>query len=54
MLIVAHVGFVIQIIIVSLYPPSEFGFVYGLALAVFGVVIAIEIVLYSKVRKEIS
>ena len=54
MFIVAHVGFVLQLIIVSLFHASEFGFVYGLALAIFGVVVAIEIVLYSKVKKEIS
>jgi hypothetical protein len=41
-------------IISSLYPASEYSFALGLALAVFGVIIAIEIVLYSKVRNEIS
>ena len=54
MLIVAGTGLPIQMIISSLYPASEYSFALGLALAVFGVIIAIEIVLYSKVRNEIS
>ncbi|MDH3610680.1 MAG: hypothetical protein OEM79_02840 [Nitrosopumilus sp.] len=54
MLIVAGIGLPIQMIISSLYPASEYSFALGLALAIFGVLIAIEIVLYSKVRKEIS
>ena len=53
MLIVAGVGLIIQMIISSLYPASEYSFTLGVALAVFGVIIAIQIGLYNKVRKEI-
>jgi len=54
MLIVAGVGLVIQMILTSLYPASEYSFTFGVALAIFGVIIAIQIGLNSKVRKEIS
>ena len=54
MLVVAAVGLVIQMIISSLYPASEYSFTLGIALAIFGVIIAIQIGLYSKVRKEIG
>ena len=53
MIIVAGVGLVIQTIVTSLYPASEFSFTTGLALAIFGVILAIQIGLYSKARKEI-
>jgi len=53
MLIIAGVGVIIQMIISSVYPASEFSFVSGLALAIFGVIMAIQIALYSKVKKEI-
>ena len=52
-MIIASVGLFIQMILVSLYPASEYSFTLGVALAIFGVIIAIEIGLYSKVRKEI-
>ena len=54
MMIIAGIGVPIQIILTSLYPASEYSFTLGVALAIFGVIIAIEIVLYSKVKKEIS
>ena len=54
MLIIAGIGVVIQMIITSLYPASEFSFVSGLALAIFGIAIAIQIMLYNKAKKEIS
>ena len=53
-MIIAGIGVPIQIILTSLYPASEYSFTLGVALAIFGVIIAIEIVLYSKVKKEIS
>jgi len=53
MLVIAGVGVIIQMIISSVYPASEFSFVSGLALAIFGVIMAIQIALYSKVKKEI-
>ncbi len=53
MMIVAGGGFFITLAITSVFPASEYSFVSGLALAIFGVIIAIQIVLYSKVRKEI-
>jgi len=53
MLIIADVGVIIQMIISSMYPASEFSFVSGLTLAIFGVTIAIQIALYSKAKKEI-
>ncbi len=54
MLIVAGAGVIIQMIISSVYPASEFSFVSGLALAAFGVILAIQIILYNKVKKEIQ
>jgi ABC-type glycerol-3-phosphate transport system permease component len=53
MLIIASIWLPLQIILVSLYPASEYSFTLGVALAIFGIVVAITIVLYSKVRKEI-
>ena len=53
MIIVAGIGLPIQLILSSLYPASEYSFTLGVALAIFGVIIAIEIALYNKVRKEI-
>ena len=53
MLVIASFGLPIQFVITSVYPASEFSFVYGLSLAIFGIIAAIMIVLYSKVRKEI-
>lgn len=53
MLIIAVLGLMIQMIMTSIYPASEYSFTLGLALAVFGVIVAIQIGLYSKVRKEI-
>ena len=54
MLIIAGAGLVIHMIISSLYPASEYSFVFGIALAVFGAIIAIQIVLYNKAKKEIQ
>ena len=53
MLIIAGGGVIVQIIISSLYPASEYNFVLGIALAVFGVIIAIQITLFNKAKKEI-
>lgn len=53
MIIIAGIGLPIQMIIASMYPASEYSFTLGVALAILGVIIAIEIALYSKVRKEI-
>ena len=53
MIIVAGVGLAVQTIITLIYPASEFSFMTGLALAIFGVILAIQIGLYSKARKEI-
>ena len=53
MLIIAGMGVIIQIIFSSLYPASENNFTLGVTLAIFGVTIAIEIALYTKVKKEI-
>ena len=54
MVIIAGVGVIAQMIISSTYPASEISFTLGIALAVFGVIIAIQIILYSKVKKEIQ
>jgi len=53
MLIIGAIGLPLQIILVSLYPASEYSFTLYVALAIFGIIAAIMIVLYSKVRKEI-
>ncbi len=53
MIIIAGVGLPIQIILASLYPASEYSFTLGVALAILGIILAIEIALYNKVRKEI-
>ncbi len=53
MLTIAGISLPIQMILSSMYPASEYSFTLGVALAIFGVITAIMIVLYSKVRKEI-
>ena len=53
MLIIAGVGIIIQMFISSIYPASEISFVLGVALAIFGIIIALQIILYSKAKKEI-
>ena len=53
MLTIAGIALPIQMILSSMYPASEYSFTLGVALAIFGVITAIMIVLYSKVRKEI-
>ena len=53
MMIIAGVGLVIQMIISSIYRDSESSLVLGIALAIFGIIIAIQITLYSKAKKEI-
>ena len=52
MIIIAGAGVIIQMIISSMYPASEFSFVSGLTLAGFGVIIAIQITLSSKAKKN--
>ena len=53
MIIVAGGGLMVQIIITSIYPASEFSFTTGFVLAIFCVILAIQIRLFSKARKEI-
>ena len=53
MMAIASFGVVIQLIISSIFPASDLSLALGIALAVFGIMIAIMIALYSKVRKEI-
>ena len=53
MLILAGAGIIIQMFISSMYPASEISFVFGAALTIFGIIIAIQIALYSKAKKEI-
>ena len=53
MMIIAGIGVIAQMIISSIYPASEVSFALGVALAIFGVIIAIQIILYNKVKKEI-
>jgi len=52
-LIIAGIAFPIQIILTSMYPASEYSFTFGVALAIFAIIVAIMIALYSKARKEI-
>jgi len=54
MLIIAGIGIIIQMFISSVFPASEISFALGVALAIFGIIIAIQIVLYSKVKREMS
>ena len=53
MMAVAMAGFAVQTAITLAYPASEFAFTTGLALAIFCVVVAVQIGLYSRVRKEV-
>ena len=53
MLVIAGIAFPIQVILTSMYPASEYSFTFGVALAIFAIIVAIMIALYSKVRKEI-
>ena len=53
MLTIGGIALPIQMILSLMYPASEYSFTLGVALAIFGVITAIMIVLYSKVRKEI-
>jgi ABC-type glycerol-3-phosphate transport system permease component len=52
-LIIAGIAFPIQMILTSMYPASEYSFTFGVALAIFAIIVAIMIALYSKARKEI-
>ena len=54
MMAIASGGLVIQMIISAIFPASQFNLALGLGLAIFGIIITIEIILYSKFRKEIS
>jgi hypothetical protein len=54
MLIIAGIGIIIQMFISSVFPASEISFALGVALAIFGIIIAIQIALYSKVKREMS
>jgi hypothetical protein len=53
MLIIAGVGLVIQMILTSLYPASQYSFALGIALAIFGIIVAVQIGIYNKAKKEI-
>lgn len=53
MVFFASFGLVIEMILVSFYPASEYSFTLGAGLAIFGIIFAIQIGLYNKVRKEI-
>ena len=53
MLIIGSIALPIQMILTSMYPASEYSFTFGVALAIFAIIVAIMIALYSKARKEI-
>ena len=53
MIFMAGSGAIFQMIFVSIYPPSEFPIVPYVSLAFFGIIISIEITLYSKIKKEL-
>jgi hypothetical protein len=53
MIFMAGGGTIFQMIFVSIYSPSEFPIVPYVSLAFFGIIISIEITLYSKVKKEL-
>ena len=53
MIFMAGGGAIFQMIFVSIYSPSEFPIVPYVSLAFFGIIISIEITLYSKVKKEL-
>lgn len=53
MLIIGSMALPIQMILTSMYPASEYSFTFGVALAIFAIIAAIMIALYSKARKEI-
>ena len=42
-----------QIIFISIYQPSELPIISYISLAFFGIIILIEIMLYSEVKKEL-
>ena len=54
LIIIAGIGLAIQLIISNMYPASESSLLLGIALAVLGIIIAIQIAFYSKAKKEIS
>jgi len=54
MMAIAGGGFYIQLVITCMYTVSEFSFTLPIALAIFGIIVTIQIILYSKVRKEIN
>ncbi|WP_428326456.1 hypothetical protein [Nitrosopumilus sp.] len=54
MLIIAGIGIITQMILTSFYPASEYSFTLGVALAIFGIIIAIQTTLYNKAKKRIS
>jgi len=51
MMIIGAVGLVFQMVMSSFYRDSESSLVLGIALAAFGIMVAIQIVIYSKVKK---
>ena len=53
MIFMASGGTIFQMIFVSIYPLSEFHIVPYVSLAFFGIILSIEITLYSKVKKEL-
>ena len=54
MMTLGGVGLVIQLILSSLYPASEYSFTLGVALAIFAIITAIMIVLFGKTKKDFS
>ena len=53
MMILGAVGLVFQMVLSSFYRDSESSLVLGIALAAFGTMVAVQIAIYSKVKKEI-
>ena len=54
MILIAVIGTYIPLTLVFMFPVSEFEIVSYIAVAIFGIIMSIEITLYSKVRKEIA
>ena len=53
MITIAIGSMIFQMIFVDIYPPGEYEIVPYVSVAFFGIIISIEITLYSKVKKEL-
>lgn len=53
MIFFAGGGAIFQMILVGIYPPAEFEIIPYVSVAFFGIIISIELALYSKVKKEL-